>query len=287
MIAALDIGGTKMSAALFHGDRILERRVAPTPTDGAEALADAAASLLRDWSYSAIGVATTGYVADGRVFAVNRTTLSGWDGFPLEGALKSRLNFTGTMLVLNDATAAAWAESAMRQPRPARMAFVTVSTGVGGGAVLDGKLLESPGGIAGHFGHMRIADAGLCGCGRIGCVEAIASGTAIARAASGRIGSDLTAAEVFQRADTNPVCRDVIETSARTIAELSGNLRMLLDIDTVVIGGSVGLANGYIERVRDHTNRLPVLAQATIERAICADDAGLMGVALRLSGTVG
>jgi N-acylmannosamine kinase len=283
MIAALDIGGTKISAGLFCEGRCLGRRITTTPSQDPNALVAAAALLLEGWTYSAIGVATTGYVAEGRVYSVNRDTLADWHGFALEAALRSRLDFAGEMLLLNDAAAAAWAEFKARPSSSGRLAFATVSTGVGGGLVLDGALLESPRGLAGHLGHMRVAESGLCGCGRVGCVEAVASGTAIAWAAGDRLGHAITAREVLERAETDPVCREVAEASAKAMAELSGDLRMLLETDILVIGGSVGLAPGYIERVRRYVGQLPAAARSKIEPALHAEDAGLVGVHLRLA----
>jgi N-acylmannosamine kinase len=283
MIGVLDIGGTKLSAGLYQdGDRV-ERRAADTPNSDPDMLIDVAASLFAGWNCSAVGVATTGYVAEGKVHSINMNTLSGWHGFPLEDALRARLGFSGTMLILNDAAAAAWAEFKARSPGSGRLAFATVSTGVGGGLVLDGELVQSPGGIAGHLGHVRIADSGSCGCGRVGCVEAVASGTAIARMAGERLGRGISTREVFERAAGDGVCRDAIDISAKAIAELSGNLRMLLETDLFVIGGGVGLAAGYIDRVRRHAAQLPTVARSDIQPAIHGEDAGLMGAYLRVS----
>ncbi len=242
---ALDIGGSKLAAARFEGGRLTDRREIPTPASDPIALVDAAATLLRGWPYAGLAVATTGYVADGKVHSVNRVMISQWEGFPLERALRERLNHAGPMLLLNDAAAAAWAEFTTRSPRPRRMAFVTVSTGVGGGLVTDGALLRSEGGLAGHVGHMQIAESGACGCGRVGCVEAIASGTAIAAATVEVFGKRLEAAEVFRRVGTDPRAAAIVDRSAWAIAMLAANLRMLLEIDLVVIGGGVGLAEGY------------------------------------------
>jgi N-acylmannosamine kinase len=282
-MVALDIGGSKLAAARFERGRLADRREMSTPASDPTALVDAAAALLRDWPCAGLAVATTGYVADGKVYSVNRAMISKWEGFPLERALRERLNHAGPMLLLNDAAAAAWAEFTARSPRPRRMAFVTVSTGVGGGLVTDGALLRSEGGLAGHVGHMQIAESGACGCGRVGCVEAIASGTAIAAAAEEALGERLNAADVFRRAEADPRAAAILDRSAWAIATLAANLRMLLDIDLVVIGGGVGLAEGYLERVEDQVKRLPLLARTSVERALLGADAGLMGAALQLA----
>lgn len=132
-----------------------------------------------------MGIATIGLVRDGRVDAVNPTTVPLARAFPLLGALLAAFRPRPAVMV-NDARAAAWAEHRFGAGRggPA-MLFVTVSTGIGGGLVLHGRPVTESGGLAGHIGHV-IADAAgpACSCGRRGCLEAVAVRTALAAASA-------------------------------------------------------------------------------------------------------
>jgi len=276
---AADIGGTKLAVALVEHGAIVERREAATPTHDPGVLIDRLAELTDGWAgrSETLGVAATGIVRDGRVYAVNRDTLDGWNDVPLADLLAARLPDTRIVL-LNDAVAAAWAEYRARD-MVGSLAFVTVSTGVGGGLVLDGRLQQGAHGLAGHIGHMRIAEGPRCGCGRRGCVEAIASGAALAAQASALLGAPVDAREVFARREADPRLDALIDTSAAAVATLIVNLKMALDIDVAVVGGSVGLAAGYLERVTAAARADAPTALPAIEAAIAGADAGLLGVA--------
>ena len=120
-----------------------------------------------------------------------------------------------------------------------------------------------------------------CGCGRSGCVEALASGTAIGQLASDLYQADLDAKAVFERyRQGEQDAQMVIDRSAHAIAELLGNLRALLDIEVAVIGGSVGLAEGYLERVHHFMEQQPPLFRVDLQMARLGHEAGLKGAAL-------
>ncbi len=119
------------------------------------------------------------------------------------------------------------------------MAYLTVSTGVGGGLILDGKLHRGQNNFAGHIGHLVIDPNGpICGCGQRGCVEAIASGTAINKYAQQTINNTISNVELFEQAHLNPSAEHIIQQSAQAIATLCCNLKATLDLDVIVIGGS-------------------------------------------------
>lgn len=172
-ILALDIGGTWLRAAA--GDDLKRTR---TPAHGAEALA--ATFELADpiaGGIEAVGVSFGGRVKGGDVRSLH---VPGWEDVGLAGALRERYGVPVT--IANDANAGAVAEwdAAGRPDEP--VAYVTVSTGVGGGAVIGGRVLEGANGLAGEIGHVVVDPGGEpCACGRRGCVETIASGPAIAR----------------------------------------------------------------------------------------------------------
>ena len=162
------------------------------------------------------------------------------------------------------------------------MAFVTVSTGIGGGLVLDGRLQVGARGLAGHVGH-TISDpnASDCGCGRPGCIERLASGSAIGRVATERFGRTLAAPEVFTlAAGGDAVASAILEEAATAVARRVTDLAALLDIDRAVIGGGVGLAPGFIDRIAAAVSREPAIFQRSVVKAGMGADAGLVGVAL-------
>ena len=135
--------------------------------------------------------------------------------------------------------------------------FITVSTGVGGGLILNHRLLTEPNGIAGHIGHTLADPNGpICGCGRRGCVEAIASGRAI-EAVSSQWDDPCDPKEVFVRFRQNDEKATALVTrSAQAIANLIADLKIGLDMQKVVVGGSIGLAEGYLPLVQSLLSEL-------------------------------
>lgn len=284
MIIAVDIGGTKISASLIHGNNVVNNRRGSTPKTGlASDLTSALEQLIMPLlpRATAVVVASTGIINQGRLTAVNPDNLGGLNDFPLRPVLEKISGLP--VKLLNDAQAAAWGEYCQLENKNCKnMAFITVSTGVGAGLVINGELQTGLNGLAGHAGHMTVDVNGpKCGCGRSGCVEALASGTAIGRLASELYQTELDAKAVFQRYHRGEQeARKVIDRSAQAVAGLVGNLKALLDIDVAVIGGSVGLAEGYLDRVRYFTEQQPPLFRVDLHLAQLGHDAGLKGAAL-------
>jgi len=285
---ALDLGGTTTRAALVRGGRVEERSVAPTPTrEGPEAAVAVAAELLAPFvgGVDAVCVAATGRVQDGRVSAVNRATLPGWDAFPLARALAE---LTGLPVrVVNDAHAATWGEARFGAGRGARdFAFVTVSTGIGAGVVAEGRLLRGARGLAGHLGFWSLDRvAGPIGDpdgGRI-VLEHLASGTGIARAGSAACGAPLSTRAVFERAEGGDArARIVIHEAVDALARALVDLRWLVDPERVAVGGSVGMAPGYLVALREALSRLEPGDPLAVVAAELGADAGLLGAAALL-----
>lgn len=287
-VLGIDIGGTKTAAALVDNDRIVAREQVETPRTGRGAdIVEAIVALAsRLPSSRGLGVATTGIVRNGALTALNPTTLPIENNFPLADALEMRLG--ARPLLINDAQAAGWGEYRFGAGRDVRaMAFVTVSTGIGGAFVLDGRLQVGGRGLAGHIGHVVVEpDGPACGCGRRGCVERLASGTAIAALASEAFGRPLGAPEVFAMAEGgDPVAEGIINAAATYLARIMANAIAEFDLDCVVVGGGVGLAPGFLDRVSGHLAREPENFWRPLLRARLGADAGLIGAAaLALSG---
>ena len=283
---AIDIGGTKIALAIVRDGQVRERRQIATPRSGrgADIVAAIAEQAAQFEEAPIVGVATTGIVDDGHLTALNPATLPIEDRFPLVDTLRTLLG--RPVLAINDAQAAAWAEYRLGAGKGTeRMAFVTVSTGIGAGLVLDGQLQSGPRGLAGHIGHMVGDPAGPpCGCGRRGCVERLASGTAIGELGGRVLGRSVTAPEVFAAAAAAAAagdrqCDAVIDAAAAALASVFCDLVAALDLERIVLGGGVGLAPGFLERLTQSINEQPGIFRRPVLRAAMGADAGLVGVA--------
>ena len=209
--------------------------------------------------------------------AVNPKNLGGLNEYPIQKEIEAISQCP--VIVLNDAQAAAWGEYQELSQPVNNMVFITVSTGVGAGLVVNGQLLQGDTGLAGHAGHTVIAPSGpACGCGRRGCVESTASGTAIANLGSlalGRVVSTREVFELFRSGDQQAMT--VVNDSARAIAELLANIKALVDVDVAVLGGSVGLAEGYLQRVEHFIEQTPSIYRVPVKPAHLGGDAGIYG----------
>jgi N-acylmannosamine kinase len=280
-VLAVDIGGTKLAFASVHGKQISQQRKLPTPrAGGGNALVKAIAEQARGSASRVIAVATTGIVQDGALTALNPQTLPIENGYPLAKNIGSA---TGkTPVVINDAQAAAWGEYCFGAGRGSRsFMFVTASTGVGGGLVVNGNLMTGSRGLSGHVGHMAMpGPMRSCGCGRHGCLETIASGTAIAARFAEATGEDLTSPEVFAAARAgHAIANRLIDEAAQALAVMIANVTAVIDLDVIALGGGVGLADSFIERVRAALAELPTVFRRPVEAASGGADAGILGVA--------
>lgn len=235
---AVDVGGTKLAAGLVdrRGElRGTSRLPTPAGTDG-EALFGRLLQLVdevlaapdAERGVAACGVGCGGPMASGGE-TVSPLNIPAWRGFPLRARLAAHTGLPTA--VDNDAKALALGEG-WRGAASGADDFVAmvVSTGVGGGIVLDGRLLHGAGGNAGHIGHVVVEPGGRrCGCGARGCLEAEASGLAIA-AVTGR-----------PPAEASP---EVIARTGMLVGRALASVANLLDLQLAVVAGSVALGFG-------------------------------------------
>lgn len=203
LVIGIDLGGTQIRVAVLRGAHILARAATLTGEDPTpervlprmfatvqQALDEAGVELE---AIVGIGVASPGPLDNrtGTIYAP--PNLPAWTDVPLRTHLEEQ--YHKPVFVENDANAAALGEYLFGAGQGCRnMVYLTVSTGIGGGVIVDGKLLEGTNGSAAELGHMTIDWHGeRCPCGNIGCLEALASGTAIARKANEAIASGLGA----------------------------------------------------------------------------------------------
>jgi glucokinase len=290
-VLAVDIGGTKLAAAVVRPDGRVGRLVTrPTPADDAEtvfaALASVATEAIGDEEVAGAGIGSAGPL-DAIAGTVSPVNIAAWRGFPVRDRLSALLGGRPVVLV-NDAVAGAVGEYHHGAGRGVRaMLGMVVSTGVGGGLILDGRVYAGGTGNAGHIGH-TVVDLGgdPCPCGSRGCVETITSGPAMVRwaRANGWSGAEPTGVALAASArDGDAVALAAFERSARALAAGISSAAALCDLDRVVIGGGVARAWDLLEppltaAMRDYAG-LAFVRRVEIVRSALDGQAGLLGVA--------
>ncbi|HET6359338.1 ROK family protein [Streptomyces sp.] len=298
LVAALDIGGTKIAGALVDGSgTILVRaqRTTPAKEDG-ETVMRAVEAVLGELAASplwvragAVGIGSAGPV-DASAGTVSPVNVPGWRGFPLVARVRGAVGGLPVELV-GDGVAMTAAEHWQGAARGYDNALcMVVSTGVGGGLVLGGKLHPGPTGNAGHIGHISVdLDGDLCPCGARGCVERLASGPNIARRAVENgwrpgLDGDTSAAAVAAAARAgNPVAIASFERAAQALAAGIAATATLVEIEIAVIGGGVAGAGEVLfaplrRSLRDYA-ALSFVQRLTVAPALTGTDAGLVGAA--------
>ncbi len=199
-LVGIDVGGTKILGvrADERGTVLDEVRVATRAERGVDALIERVARVIEKHmppeGAAGIGIAMPGPLTHVKGEVYNPPNLPGWDNVPLVKLLRERLALADSvpLVLVNDANAAALgeyvygagSERALGR-RIYNLVYFTISTGIGGGIIVDGALLTGAQGYAAEMGHMVVDAFGrMCNCGNIGCFEAMASGTALAREAS-------------------------------------------------------------------------------------------------------
>ena len=300
---AIDLGGTELRVGVVArtGAVIAERQTRTEATAGPEAVVrqmlDACAELRAEAGpLAGCGVAAPGPLDLERGISLFPTTLHGWRDVPLRGLLREGLGLP--VWLENDANAAALGELRFGAGRGLRhLVYVTVSTGIGGGVIVDGRILHGHRGLAAEIGHMTIrANGPACSCGNIGCWEALASGSALDRRAAGLVacgtptlmaslaGNSPATARIAQRAaqagDTAALA--LLDDEAALLGEGIANLLHLYAPEIVVIGGGVAaclpLMQSRIVAVA-RTRAMPPYRDIPISAAALGRHAGLVGAA--------
>lgn len=275
---ALDIGGTSLRAALVQGTQVRERRQAPTPHPATpDAVLAAAAELARPLTEQAsgLGVACAGALHGGVVLSTSEHIFPGWAGTPLAERLSAELGLPAA--VLNDARAAAWGEARLGSGQGVReFMFVTVSTGIGAGLVLDGRLHQAANGLDAELGLTLVPARET---GELSPLEREAAGRALDEQARalGFAGSR----ELCDAAETgHPQAQAAHSRSAFLLAWKLADVGALLGVTRVALGGSVGLRPGYREQVERALSEMPTRHTPEVVPAALGADAGLIGAAL-------
>ncbi|MGP4088897.1 ROK family protein [Streptomyces sp. KR55] len=298
LVAALDIGGTKIAGGLVDGGgRIVVRAQRPTPAqqDGdtvmravEEVIGELTAAPL--WGRAnAVGIGSAGPV-DASAGTVSPVNVPGWRDYPLVERVRAAAGGLPVELI-GDGVAITAAEHWQGAARGHDNALcMVVSTGVGGGLVLNGRLHPGPTGNAGHIGHISVdLDGDPCPCGARGCVERIASGPNIARRAleagwrPGPDGDTSAAAVAAAARAGDPVAVASFERAAQALAAGIAATATLVEIDIAVIGGGVGKAGDVLfsplrKALGDYAT-LSFVQGLKVMPAQMGTDAGLVGAA--------
>ena len=283
----LDLGGTKIAAAIVEDGSILDYSRVETPWTGFDdvvgALAAAARELLaRGHHVDRVGVGCPGpldYKRGRVIFAAN---IPGMEDAPIVAALRSRLDLE--IVLENDANAAGYAEHLYGAARDLDSSiYVTISTGIGGGLFIGDTVVRGANGIAGEIGHMTLLPGGpIGGDGHTGSLEALAAGRSIARDASYGYGVEMSTEEVFRRARDGERKALVVIDNAATFTGIGlANLVKIFDPEGFVIGGGMtNVGDFYLDRIRASAERyLEGYPMPPIRVAELGTDAGVIGAA--------
>ena len=310
-VLALDLGGTKIiTAAVLSTGEIVSRKYSLTLADEgpwpiinrlSSAVAETMAQAkLKTSDIAGIGIAAAGIIDTKEGIVTTSPNLPGWRDVPLRDIIAERLGLI--TYLINDASAAALGEHRFGAGRGVdNLIYLTVSTGIGGGIIIDGELYLGADGCAGEIGHMIIETHGpQCNCGKFGCLEALASGSAmtkesvrrlnqgekssIIRLVDGRLES-ITAETVSLAARKgDSLACDIVARAATYLGIGLANLVNIFNPELIVIGGGVSKMGNMLlaparKAIREIAFKLPART-ARIVRARLGSNAGIIGAAV-------
>lgn len=292
----IDIGGSKIAAALVDGAEVVARvdRVTPERTTAPkvveDVLVEAVDELRSAYDVAGVGVGAAGFVDATRQRVAFAPHLA-WRDEPLAERLAARLGVP--VAVDNDANVALLAEQAYGAARGADdVVLVALGTGIGGGVLVAGRLYRGRGGMAGEFGHMQVVPDGRpCECGRTGCWEQYCSGKALARFARDA-GRDLEGPGLTAAAQAGDIVAGGAFTDVgRWLGVGLANLVAALDPELVVIGGGVSAAGELLLAPARASLASSVVGGAhrdvpRVVRAELGPQAGLIGAAMLVEDAV-
>lgn len=300
-VFGVDIGGTTVKLGLFDVEgNVLDKWEIPTRTEngGEKILPDIADSIREKMKQidkdfvAGVGVGAPGPV-DGKGI-VHRAVNLGWGTFSIKDTLEDLLNMP--VMAGNDANVAALGEMWMGGGQGYRdLVVVTLGTGVGGGIIIDGKMLTGATGAGGEIGHIHVNDEEeeICGCGNKGCLEQYSSATGITRLANQLLassdkdsvlrGGEVSAKTVFDAVkERDPLAVEVAEKFGKYLGDGLASIACVVNPEAIVIGGGVSKAGEIlIDFIRPHyeKNVFHGSRQVKFFLATLGNDAGIYGAA--------
>ncbi|MDQ3504003.1 MAG: ROK family protein [Actinomycetota bacterium] len=284
-VLALDIGGTKLAAALVSADGVVQRSArAPTPADPWPVCHRLLEQVRDGAEIAGVGVGSGGPM-EWPIGLISPLNIPGWESFPLRHRLVE--SYPGVPVrVHNDAACVAVGEHWRGAGQGVdNVLGMVVSTGVGGGLVLGGRLIDGATGNAGHIGHVVVQPDGPdCVCGGQGCLEAIARGPAVVAWARERGSSAADGRELAALArDGDQVALAALERAGAAVGVGVASAAALLDVRLAVIGGGLASSGEPFWRPLQTSfarhARLGFLAGVTVVPAALGGEAGLVGAA--------
>ena len=294
-VLAVDVGATKAAIALINDDlQIIERAdvLTGSRTDIWDEISDVVIKLIsrNHVIIKGIGIGSAGPIHE-NLGAISPVNIPAWREFPIISNFSNLLNIEPTEVVLHgDAIALAHAEHKVGAGQGLiNMLGMVVSTGIGGGLILDGKLFTGSTGNAGYFGHHTISfESEVCVCGRTGCAELYASGPQMVSYAK-TLGWQSNAYSFEALSDAaksgNDFAIQSIRRGADALAQAIVNVLCILDINSVVVGGGV-IQSGEIywdllnAKVQEHAKFAKFIGKVDLRKSSLNKDAGLIGAAL-------
>ena len=310
-VLAIDVGGTKIFAAVISskGQVMAGEYYLTLADEGAEAVINRIFSAVdrllsrEDIDLSqldSISIAAAGAIDIGKGLVTSSPNLPGWRDIPLRDIVKEKYKVNA--FLLNDASAAALGEHHFGAGKGVNnLILLTVGTGIGGGIIINGKLYTGASGSAGELGHMTIDVNGpRCNCGSIGCLEMLASGTAVAREAirrvtcgersslieivEGKIGN-ITAEKVEKAAQGgDSLASEVILEAATYLGIGMVNLVNIFNPEMIVVGGGMAkMGDLLLEPARQVVRERAFSLSAQAVRIVSAqlgDNSGVLGAAI-------
>lgn len=304
-IIAVDFGGTNIRAAYFPSPQpppVSQNKTATLASEGPNAvitrLIQAIESQVPKGAVDLrIGIAAPGPLDPRTGVILSAPNLSGWTNIPLRDQLSE--HFGVPVFLGNDANAAALAEWRFGAGQgTGNMVYLTISTGIGGGVIADGRLLLGAHGLAGELGHITMDLNGpTCGCGIKGHIEAIAAGPALARNATAQLEASqlstlketlsaqgkITSIDIGKAAQAgDELALSVIEEAGLLIGHHLGDLAHIFNPEVFILGGGVSLLGDLIfepikRSLREHVMDPAYLDGVRVLPAALGDDAGLVG----------
>jgi glucokinase len=306
---AIDIGGTKLAVGVTDGEgRVLAQTRDRTDVAlGPEGVCARLVEMLEEarrktgdrLPLKAVGIGCGGPLDRRSGIIITVPNLPGWDGFRLRGYFEDRLNLP--VVLDNDANAAGLAEALFGAGRGlSHVCYFTISTGIGGGIVVDGRLYRGATELAAEFGHQVILpDGPRCACGKWGCLEALASGPSIARRAREKLAAGATSlvwdlaegdpslvtaerlAEAARRGD--PLARELWEETGYYLGIGMANVINILNPSVIVAGGGVSAAGDLLlepaRRAAKERGMIPLTDACEILPAALGPEVGIVGAA--------
>lgn len=282
-VLAIDIGGTKVATAIMDRDLNLSDRkqIASVNNNTPETFSKFIKTILDQYdpeSYDGIAIGTTGTVHEGRINCLTPTSIGALMDFPFIDTFREFIK-DKPITAINDAQAATLAEYS--RAKIPNMCFITISTGVGGGFIINDRLYRGHTSLAGHIGHtlIRMPSPVKQIYGDYAIVEDIASGTAIAKATKDW-DTPCDTATVFKLAvagDQKAIT--VVDNAAQAIATLIAGLVVSNDIHDYFLGGSVALNTHLPQLIESKLKEMPKQYHARLHMAHFTQDAVLVGAA--------